>query len=321
MQAIINPLITDVGLAAAIAANGSGLQLAITHLALGTGKYTPVAGATALTARKEKVTIAGGFVSATGGFRINALFPAWAGTPNPYTATEIGFYAGDPDAGGILFAVYSHLTDTLVVRNSLDYIASFGLQLSRVPAGSITITLDPSGAQALALVSAHEAATNPHPQYLMPAGTRMPFAQAAAPIGWVQDVSDNATNRMLRVVNTAGGGVAGTHSPILNNVVPGHTHTVTTGNESAAHTHAITDPGHEHSISNSATGGGASGGSYISRATGNLGSSLVADSATTGISLGNESATHTHSGTTDGGGSSNTNWEPRYINMIICTKS
>lgn len=45
-----------------------------------------------------------------------------------------------------------------------------------------------------------------------PAGTKMPFAQAAAPTGWTQDTTDSATNRMLRVVNTAGGGVGGSSS-------------------------------------------------------------------------------------------------------------
>jgi len=72
-----------------------------------------------------------------------------------------------------------------------------------------------------------------------PAGTRIPFAQAAAPTGWTQDTSDNATNRMLRVVNTAGNGVGGSASPILMNVVPSHTHTInfTSGGQSTDHTH------------------------------------------------------------------------------------
>lgn len=173
MPSIINPLITDAGLAAAIAAGGTGLaSIAITHIALGTGQYATAgaAGMTALVNRKEKVTIAGGFVNALGSFRLNAIFPAWAGVPNPYSATEIGFFAGDPDAGGLLFAVYSHVSDVLVVRNSLDYIASFGLQLSRVPAGSVTISLDPSGAQALVLISNHEAAADPHIVYMKKTG-------------------------------------------------------------------------------------------------------------------------------------------------------
>nr|WP_319566282.1 LamG-like jellyroll fold domain-containing protein [uncultured Rhodoferax sp.] len=167
MPTIINPLITDVGLAAAINANANGLQLAITHIALGSGQYTPSASQSALATLKEAVTVADGFVSATGGFRVNGLFPSWAGTPNPYNATEIGFYAGDPGAGGILFAVHSHPSSVIVQRNSLDYMCQFALQLSRVPAGSVAVTIDPGASQALALIAAHEANIDPHPFYAL----------------------------------------------------------------------------------------------------------------------------------------------------------
>jgi hypothetical protein len=165
MPTILNPLITDAGLAAAIAANGAGLQLAITHVALGTGQYTPTNSQTLMVARKEKVTIGAGTVNAAGGFMIGVLFPSWVGIPNPYNATEIGFYAGDPDAGGILFAVFSHPSAVIVQRNPLDYVASFGLQLARVPVGSVSVTVDPAGAQSLALIAEHEAKVDPHAQY------------------------------------------------------------------------------------------------------------------------------------------------------------
>jgi hypothetical protein len=153
----------------------------------------------------------------------------------------------------------------------------------------------------------------------LPAGTRMPFAQAAAPPGWTQDTSDNANNRMLRVVSTAGGGVAGTHSPILNNVVPSHTHTLTTGNESATHTHGVTDPGHSHTSPAGLFAGTNSGGNVAYSGYSNAAASATNASAT-GISIGTQSVFHTHSGTTDNG-SSQTNWAPRYIDMIICAKS
>lgn len=155
---------------------------------------------------------------------------------------------------------------------------------------------------------------------LFATGTRMPFAQAAAPTGWVQDTSDAATNRMLRVVNTAGGGVAGTHSPILNNVVPSHTHTVTTGamSANASHSHSVTDPGHAHSytvVSGTQAKPFSSGtAAYVGVSAANTGASA------TGISIVAANTDHTHSGTTNGG-SSATNWEPRYIDMIICTKN
>lgn len=167
-----------------------------------------------------------------------------------------------------------------------------------------------SSAAASAAASA-SVATN-----LLPAGTRLLFAQAAAPSGWTQAVTDTEDNRMLRVVKTAGGGKGGTHSPILNNVVPSHTHSFTTGAESATHTHGVSDPGHSH-YTLGQYGGGGSGVPGGGNGTGSY--AYYTSSSGTGISLGSQSANHTHSGATDNG-SSQTNWQPRYLDLILCTK-
>lgn len=144
-------------------------------------------------------------------------------------------------------------------------------------------------------------------------GTRMPFAQAAAPTGWTQDTSDNANNRMLRVVNSTGNGVGGSASPILNNTVPYHTHGFATGGQSANHVHY--DSGHTHSINSYASL--TQGGPNATNAWFNV------SSTTTGVgyaSLSGISADHYHTGSTDGN-SNLANWSPRYINMIICSKN
>lgn len=167
---------------------------------------------------------------------------------------------------------------------------------------------------------------------VIPPGSKLCWAQPSAPTGWTQVVDASANNRMLRVINTVGGtsgsggtgggGYAGTHNPILMNVVPAHTHTITTGTESADHTHF--DAGHNHAIYpdarfldlNNASGpgnngnGGFSGGQNV----------VTAQYTGTGYaSLGGRSAAHTHSGTTNSG-SSQTNWQPHYLNLILCNK-
>ena len=225
----------------------------------------------------------------------------------------------------------------------------------------------------------------------MPTGTRLVFAQAAAPTGWTQVVDDGANNRMLRVVNTAGGGIAGTHSPISCSVVAAHTHgfttgtnsvdhthTTTTGTESVDHTHTTTtganSVGHTHTFTGAAmaahdhavaahshtvpgvltnTGGtqaprNYSGGEWFTTITS---SSVTANitPASAGTPAGTNAAnsvSHTHTGTSGGrsaghthtgtsainsvdnthsgstdNGSSSTNWTPRYIDTIICSKS
>jgi len=140
-------------------------------------------------------------------------------------------------------------------------------------------------------------------------GTRMPFVQAAAPTGWTQDITDNATNRMLRVVNTAGNGVGGSSSPILNNVVSSHTHTFT-GNAMGAHSHS--DAGHTHGIRIGANG-----------SFGNAGSGVPLYGSTS-TDTGYANIQGASAGTPSGSISANagaSDWTPRYIDMIICSKN
>ena len=190
-----------------------------------------------------------------------------------------------------------------------------------------------------------------------PSGTRLMFAQAAAPTGWTQVTDDSANNRMLRVVNTAGSGTGGSHSPILNNVVPSHTHNFTSGNQSADHVHYTsgTTSGfsndHSHGVSGYTGGqtanhthtysywgppsGGGGNAAVFSNYTGTTsgvsndhahyfstqsGGASANHTHTWGNWSGGVNQNHTHSGTTDNG-SSQTNWTPRYIDMILCSKN
>lgn len=145
------------------------------------------------------------------------------------------------------------------------------------------------------------------------AGTRVPFGQAAAPTGWVQITT--FSNHMLRFVAGAGGGSGGIHSPILNNVVPAHTHGFGTGGSSANHTHY--DSGHVHQV----PGNGDSGLNTDNLCAGDITSTDFHTITTISYAnLGGVSADHSHSGSTDNG-SSQTNWSPQYVDMILCIKS
>jgi hypothetical protein len=154
---------------------------------------------------------------------------------------------------------------------------------------------------------------------IIPTGTRLPFAQAAAPTGFTQVTDDTANNRMLRVVNSAGGGTGGSASPILNNVVANHTHTFTTGFMSAnnVHSHGVSDPGHIHGMGRVI--GGFGGLQFVPGAGVGDRISATTDAAATGIGINATDINHTHSGTTNSNAGSD--WAPRYIDMIICTKN
>lgn len=159
----------------------------------------------------------------------------------------------------------------------------------------------------------------------VPAGAVMLFASASAPTGWTQTTTDIANNRMLRVVNTTGGGSGGSHSPILNNVVPSHTHGFTTGNVSADHSHAGWTGGvnanHVHNARWLGSAGGPDTGWYGNGGYyGGIDTGLMSQDHAHYITTGGASANHTHSGSTDNG-SSQTNWTPRYVDLIMCTKN
>jgi hypothetical protein len=159
----------------------------------------------------------------------------------------------------------------------------------------------------------------------IPGGTVASFAQAAAPSSWTRIVTDNADNRMLRVISSgSGGGVGGSASPILNNVVPAHTHGFTTGGISANHTHSgntgnvSSDHVHESRNGTFTNRAGAATANATWTTTGNSGG--ISANHFHGFTTGNVSSDHAHSGSTDNG-SSQTNWAPRYIDMLLCSKN
>lgn len=171
------PTITTAGLNAAIAANGSGLSLALTHMAIGAGFHTPTGAETALTDRREKVVLPAGVVTAGSPPRLTVTgeFPASIYGGASYNVGEIGVYAGDPDAGGTLFAYLSQASGTFASRGGLTIDSSFTLSLllGAIPPGSITVSVDATAAAAHSLMNAHLAAANPHGQYLLKAGGTM----------------------------------------------------------------------------------------------------------------------------------------------------
>jgi hypothetical protein len=128
-------------------------------------------------------------------------------------------------------------------------------------------------------------------------GTTLPFFQAAAPTGWTRIIAHN--DYMLRVVNTSGGSVGGTDSPILNNKVPAHTHNFSaTTNVAGNHTHNYTTSITSHPQSGSATW------------------------CWWGYTTGTTSAAGDHSHTVSGTTANNTSassWTPRYADVLLCS--
>lgn len=175
-----------------------------------------------------------------------------------------------------------------------------------------------------------------------PAGTRLAFSQNAAPVGWVQVNDDSTSGHMLRIINnatstTAGVGIittGGIHSPILMNVVPAHTHSGTTtavdinhshdfnantGTESVFHTHGFARPTYRTDMDRGSLGSVWSI-DEVENGTSSTQSQLHIHNVSGTTSAMSANNTHSHTFSTNTG-SSNTDWHPKYIDFILCTKS
>lgn len=154
------PTITGAGVMAAINVPKTGIEVAVTHIAFGTGKYRPNGAEIGLQHEMMRVAIAGGGkVSPT---QIQVHAEAIAPVGSPFWCGEIGFYAGDT-----LFAVYSK-PDQPILYFADDSVTtvSYTLGLTALPADTVTVLVDPNVNTAIQLIGAHETAGDPHPQYL-----------------------------------------------------------------------------------------------------------------------------------------------------------
>lgn len=154
--------LTNAGLAAAVSQAQLGLNLSLTHVQLGSGNRVPNGTEVALLDPKQTVAISGGAKPAPNQLRVSAVFSSGTG----YAISEIGLWAGHPDAGGVLFAYWSQPTGVLAQKfPGIDFVFAYDMTLGAAAPGNVVISIDPSGAQALALVAEHEDKADPHPQY------------------------------------------------------------------------------------------------------------------------------------------------------------
>lgn len=272
----------------------------------GNAAYTPLAHANAANPHPQYMQRADtdtSYVRRGGGIGqlTNAVYMGWSGSNVKVTVDAT-------DMGNVAFQgwVNQLFTDLIgAAPSTLNQINELAAALGSDPNFSVTMANSLAGKERK-----------------FDAGVRIAFANWSAPTGWTTVNDDTTNNRMMRVVNSNGSGAGGIHDPTVNNVVAAHTHGFSTGTESADHSHPVSDPGHAH-------GGGmligdltyyGSGNTYVEEGQGSPNYPRVwPNTAYTGVTVGGISANHTHSGSTDNG-SSQTSWQPRYLNIIICQK-
>jgi hypothetical protein len=162
MSITVQFTVTTAGRAAAWNANSTGIDLALTHIQLGSGNRVPNGAEVALVTPQQKAAIGSGFNVSDTQIRMSAIFTGALA----YAIREVGIWAGDPAAGGILFGYWSQASGSLADKSAnLDLVFSHDMILdASLPPGSVTVVVDTAQA---AMIADHEAAADPHPQYLM----------------------------------------------------------------------------------------------------------------------------------------------------------
>ncbi|WP_052494493.1 hypothetical protein [Cupriavidus basilensis] len=192
----LTPTVTADGLTALFNAQNTGVELAITHIALGTGQYVPDGTEHALQNEKLRLPIAGGGRISPTQIQVYASGRANAG--QPFWSGEIGFYAGS-----ILFAVYGRTAaPSLYVSDEISTTISYSLGFKALPPDSITVTVDPNAASVPLLIGQHVIDPNAHPQYA-PLDSPTFINTPRAP---TQPASDNST--LLATTAFAQGAIA-----------------------------------------------------------------------------------------------------------------
>ena len=155
--------LTDAGRLAALDAFNSGLNLKLTQIAIGSGKYDSEnlgAGRTALQNEIARYSVSGGSIEPVSRtLRLSAILESGI-TQNAF---EVGLF----DEHGVLFAVASTTSNDplILVTANIAFVAAFSLVLTDVNVTNITVVDDPSSPLAIALMNQHVAHPDPHPQY------------------------------------------------------------------------------------------------------------------------------------------------------------
>lgn len=169
------PTITDAGKAAALAASNNGLALTLDAVSFGTGAYSPSGRETALVNEIKRVKVGSSARVTNNQIRMTSVWPADTSTG---TINEVAFWAGN-----VLFAIWSRTTGPLGSKTSgVAFVLVNDISFDQLPSSSLNVSVDPDSALVLAMLAAHEAATNPHPNYVLISTVDSNFGGIAQPL-------------------------------------------------------------------------------------------------------------------------------------------
>ncbi|WP_240998616.1 phage tail protein [Pseudomonas viridiflava] len=180
---IINPTMTLAGQAAAFNAHNTGIELILDGVSFGLAHYKPDGNELALRDPVgSKIPLAGGSRPTPYQLRMAGV---WAENVGQVPIGEIGYWAGNT-----LVFVWS-MEDGSVAGYKTDgvaYVLFNDLAFGQVPAGSVSLVIDPTESVALAALAAHEGSSNAHPQYML----RADMAKDSGPLAWLGNAAGTA---------------------------------------------------------------------------------------------------------------------------------
>ncbi|WP_335951305.1 phage baseplate protein [Acinetobacter beijerinckii] len=158
--------LTSAGRNAALNAASLGLNVSLTHIAVGSGKYDPSNAMTltnsTLVSEIERYPLNGGSVEPVSH---TLRFVANIEPTQTADAYEIGLITDQ----GVLFAIAATTSNTPLIRlvANIVSIVTFGMLLQNIGVSNINISIDPNTPIAIALMNQHLNHANPHPQYAL----------------------------------------------------------------------------------------------------------------------------------------------------------
>lgn len=177
------PTLTAAGKAAALAASNDGLSLKIDAVSFGSQAFSPTGSETTFPNEIKRVSVASAARVSNNQIRMTAIWPADNTTGD---IQAVGIWAGTT-----LVATWSRTTGALGSKTAgVAFVLVQDIVFDQLPSGSLTVSIDPDTALVIALLAAHEAATNPHPGYILSSafdglygGTAVPLVNGVGKIG------------------------------------------------------------------------------------------------------------------------------------------
>ncbi|NNP70397.1 phage tail protein [Acinetobacter sp. Ac_5812] len=161
---VIQYYLTDAGKGVALNAASLGLNVSLSHIAIGTAKYEPL---TAL-GNSSLVAEVGRYPLNGGGVEPNSHTLRFVSSIEPIITAD-GFEIGIYTDAGVLFAIAATTTNTPLIRlvENIVTISTFGMILSTINLANLIVTIDPNTPICIALMNQHLDHPNPHPQYAL----------------------------------------------------------------------------------------------------------------------------------------------------------